>query len=250
MKKVLVIKHESAFTLVEISIVIVIIALIVSAVTAGASLVRQSHLKKVITDLHNFEVAYNSFKLQYSGIAGDLINADSFWPGCGTGATSAQCNGDGNKHIDNSTTANDNETLRFWQHLGLSKLIPGTYTGIGAGTNGNACTPGVNVPSMSLASDGCYFMEWKTNWTGPISSMPGVNLIRVAGDVPNATPFGTLFYVSEIYGIDSKFDDGNPYKGQILGAHDSSCTTGATIALGAYVLTYTGKCMMGYRVYN
>ena len=49
---------QSGFTLVELSIVIVIIGLIVSGVVAGQSIVKAAKLKSVTTDVANCNVSF------------------------------------------------------------------------------------------------------------------------------------------------------------------------------------------------
>lgn len=56
---------RQGFTLLELSIVIVIIGLIVAGISAGQSLVRQASLRSVISDVDKFRTAKNSFKLAY-----------------------------------------------------------------------------------------------------------------------------------------------------------------------------------------
>jgi prepilin-type N-terminal cleavage/methylation domain-containing protein len=89
----------SGFTLVELSVVIVIIGLIVAGVMGGQSLVKSSKINAQILDFNKFEVAYNAFKLEYDAIPGDMRNAGSSW----AGAT----NGDGNGRI----TENSNDAV-------------------------------------------------------------------------------------------------------------------------------------------
>jgi prepilin-type N-terminal cleavage/methylation domain-containing protein len=59
------------FTLVELSIVIVVIGLIIGVVTAGQSLVRQAQIRSVLNDVNKYKTAWNAFKLQYDALPGD-----------------------------------------------------------------------------------------------------------------------------------------------------------------------------------
>jgi prepilin-type N-terminal cleavage/methylation domain-containing protein len=61
---------HSGFTLIELSIVIVIIGLIVAGVVAGQSLVKQSKLYSIITDVSRYKVSVNTFRLTYNAIPG------------------------------------------------------------------------------------------------------------------------------------------------------------------------------------
>jgi prepilin-type N-terminal cleavage/methylation domain-containing protein len=129
----------SGFTLVELSMVIVIIGLIFAGVVGGQSLIKTSKMNAQILDLNKFETAYNTFKLEYNSIPGDMRNASSYWAG--------STNGDGNGRItqvadDGFLTSNEN--IKFFEHLSRAKLLPETYT--------NTMTLGVGYPSLKLNS--------------------------------------------------------------------------------------------------
>ena len=63
---------KQGFTLVELSIVIIIIGFLIAGISAGTSLIRQAGLSSVITDLTNYKMAVNMFKDKYGGLPGDL----------------------------------------------------------------------------------------------------------------------------------------------------------------------------------
>jgi prepilin-type N-terminal cleavage/methylation domain-containing protein len=58
--------HLKAFTLVELSIVLLIIGLIIGGITAGSSLIQQAKLRSLLSDSNNVTVAINSFKIQFN----------------------------------------------------------------------------------------------------------------------------------------------------------------------------------------
>ena len=145
------------FTLIELSIVLVIIGLIVGGILTGQSLIRQAELQSILADVNKFSTAAFTFQGKYAALPGDMPNATSYWginPNCSTGGAGTgteTCNGNGNGLID--MMAPDNscceygtsmEQFLFWQHLGNAGLIPGQFSG--GGPNYWACTPGVNCP--------------------------------------------------------------------------------------------------------
>lgn len=71
--------RQSGFSLVEISIVIVVIGLLVGGVLAGRSVIRAAELRAVGTEMNNYVTAIYQFRDKYSGLPGDLVNATLYW---------------------------------------------------------------------------------------------------------------------------------------------------------------------------
>ena len=62
---------RSAFTLIELSIVLIIIGLLVAGITGGASLIKSAQLRSVMSEARGYNVAVNSFVVQYDELPGD-----------------------------------------------------------------------------------------------------------------------------------------------------------------------------------
>ena len=94
-------KKTSAFTLIELSIVLVIIGLIVGGVLVGQDLIVAAKNRALLSQVEEIDTAINTFRLKYNGLPGDLNNAESFWgsdASCPTTPTNtvpkeATCNG-------------------------------------------------------------------------------------------------------------------------------------------------------------
>src|SRR4051812_21475415 len=100
--------HRRGFTLLELSIVLVVIAMLVGGVLVGQSMIHSAELRSVTADINRFSAAAIAFKDKYHYLPGDLPNATSFWgakPDCSTlnltpTPTTLTCNGNGNGYIN------------------------------------------------------------------------------------------------------------------------------------------------------
>jgi prepilin-type N-terminal cleavage/methylation domain-containing protein len=252
------------FSLVELSIVLVILGLLTGGILAGKSLIRASELRAATTEYNRYLTAIRSFQDKYFAMPGDITNATSFWGkdatsavACasqpGTAATPGTCNGNG----DGQVAVNQiDEPYRVWQHLAMSGLIEGSYTGYINPDNfyGTPATVGGNIPASKLTPAG-WFLLWATQASSGsvllgFSDGPSVfNNYLVIGGVSANIPRDAVFVPEEAWNIDSKLDDGLPASGMVrTGTGISNCTTNSTIS-SAYALSYTTKnCILGFRV--
>src|SRR5579872_6907625 len=69
---------ESGFTLVELSIVLVIIGLIISSVLVGQDLIRSAELRATVTQLEGYNAAVGTFRGKYNGLPGDVAGAVNY----------------------------------------------------------------------------------------------------------------------------------------------------------------------------
>ena len=246
----------NGFSLVELSIVLVILGLLVGGVLSGQSLIRAAQLRAVTTEYKRYYAATQSFRDKYFALPGDMTNATSFWGiagGTGSDATcqttvstdARTCNGNGDGTVTFSTGSY--EYFRFWQHLAAAGLIEGTYTGMTSGANLYA--PGVNIPVTKLGSNIGWFVYTDATVSGHAFFFDGTNRGRFSVLIPNAAaPYGSYGTMSptDTWNIDTKMDDGKPATGSVVSTWGSafsqsgtSCTTAASGAdlTAIYVLT-------------
>lgn len=222
--------YRSGFTLVELSIVLVVIGLLVGGIIGGQSLIRSAQLRAILTEKGKYVAAVSSFRDKYYALPGDMIDAYRFWSWqCGTDTNdpSDGCNGNGNNIIEND----QGEGLKAWEHLSRAGMIEGAYTGMGAGNCGNCVGPD-NIPKSKFPEGawniGNFTCQGCGSGTPDVSgSGSGVNLMLTIG-----TP-GHTFWVYELQGlsndeawsIDAKADDGRSLSGNVRGyALSSDCT--------------------------
>jgi prepilin-type N-terminal cleavage/methylation domain-containing protein len=234
---------KQAFTLVELSIVLLIIGLIIGGITAGSSLIKQAQIRAVLSEVNNIKTALNGFKIQYNSIPGDFTNASTFWSSVSTTCTNATapvgCNGNGDGLVNwgvNSPVGQGAESLRVWQHLSLAGLVSGNYTGVT--TVANQYDLGINIAVSKLNPNGYYFSS--ENWGGyGLATRLYVTMGAFNAGNPNTT---LGISPKDGYNIDNKIDDGVPITGGVLGAFSGGCTSS-----GNYVLTTdTPLCLIGF----
>ena len=70
--------HNGAgFTLIEMSIVLVIIGLITGGVLVGRDLIEAAKIRAQITQVERFKTAVQTFRTKYNGLPGDLDSTDA-----------------------------------------------------------------------------------------------------------------------------------------------------------------------------
>ncbi|MEY3218857.1 MAG: hypothetical protein RIT27_214 [Pseudomonadota bacterium] len=184
-------KTSTGFTLIEISIVLVIIGLLLGGVLKGQELIENAKIKRMNNDFSGIASATYSYLDRYSAIPGDDKNAATRWS-TGTAAVS----GNGNGALSGDWDASDSdETKQFWDHLRRSNLIVG-----GTGTDLPVHAFGGKIG----VADGYLGIS------GPVICMDNINGKR-----------------AEI--IDRQLDDGKPDTG-VLRATEGSALTSAHAA--------------------
>ncbi len=222
---------RTAFSLVELSIVLVILGLLTGGILAGQSLIRAAELRAVSTEYARWVTATQSFRDKYFQLPGDMNNAQSFWgaPGTGTCPTGTMtgtqtCNGNGDWHIDPAAAASQSgEMATYWQHLANAGLIEGTYTGVMGAGSSQETDIRVNTPPSKMNSAG-----WSVQYIGVLTNGNFMNI----GDYGNVLFFGAaassqktfapILKPEEAWNIDTKLDDGKPGTGKVMTLKTSS----------------------------
>ena len=236
-----------AFSLVELSIVLVILGLLVGGALSGRSLIRAAEMRSIQTDFSKYLAAVHQFRDKYFALPGDMPNATAFWgaahPTPATcrdtpSTTTATCNGNGNGEV--KATGTSWESSRFWQHLANAALIEGTYDGVD------------DEFGKSRYMNG----GWQVNYWGQYSGGTfdftgfwGHDFELYDGDASYTT-----LTPAEAWNIDQKVDDGVPNTGKVWSLKGDAampCTTmyGQVSDAGAqYNLTYPSSACWIYFV--
>lgn len=119
-------RTQSAFTLVEMAIVLVIIGLLVGGVLVGQELVSQARMHRGVSQIITYKQAYATFRSKYNCVPGDCSTIRNFFSATSQPEQVTAGNGDG--IISASDTGNLNgwdltEYLNVFDHLAASGLI-------------------------------------------------------------------------------------------------------------------------------
>jgi len=230
------------FTLIELSIVLIIISLIVGGIVGGRSLIKAAELNAVISDINKYKTAYNTFKDQYDAVPGDMLDAYDYW-GDDCHSNSTICNGNGNNQIDSA----DFEGFQFWKQMQIAEMIPGMLTGQQSVVFTHI---GVNTPEGPIKGTGFWADKacWASGW--PCFGKYGNLIMLGKGHGGNGGPPDGAITPAEAKTIDKKYDDGAADGGDVrptttvdsIGG-DGCITSGNPIFVtsGSYDLSNTDK---------
>ena len=223
---------QKGFSLVELSIVLVILGLLTGGILAGQNLIRASELRSITTQFSSYNAAVNTFRDKYFSLPGDFRDATKFWgsaPSCpGTAGTGTQtCDGNGDGSILTVGSGGDYvERYMFWQHLANAGLIEGSYTGM-AGAGGNKdSVPDENVPSGKFKQS-IWYADTRSdsgNTTLLFQLDYGNHFILGVDRGASNRPLNTMLAPAELWGIDTKMDDGRPAYGKVIAGNYNTCT--------------------------
>lgn len=246
----------AGFSLVELSIVLVILGLLTGSILAGQSLIRAAELRSVSTQIATYRSAAYAFRDKYMEIPGDMSNATRFWGTAATGTcpsaagTGTQtCNGDGNGALSAAANIGDfSEQFMFWQHLANAGLVSGSYSGRTGPLSEHDIHQGVNVPDARLGNGAVFLIRYLSPAsTTTYSRYPGEygNLLYLGVDTTsNYDGDNATLTAEEMWNIDTKLDDGRPAYGKLVSyirSYRSHCATTDVPSTAEYQLTSTSK---------
>jgi prepilin-type N-terminal cleavage/methylation domain-containing protein len=246
------------FSLVELSIVLVILGLLTGGILTAQSLIHSAELRKFTTQMSHYKTATHTFRDKYMAIPGDMRNAKRFWGAAGADDSTCRpvnsstladskntCNGDGDGTIEHSSGDISNlefynqswETFRYWQHLANAGLIEGMYSGVtGTSPMQLGHVPGVNSPRVPMGDTIGWMMMFYPAGQEPVNVTSfetvayGHSMVIGSINNSNAVPTTGFMSAEDAFLIDMKMDDGMPASGIILPtiALWGLCTTAAT----------------------
>lgn len=186
--------YQAGFSLIELSIVLVIMGILIGGVLKGRDLIEKARLNRLITQVSDYRLALSMFTDKYDALPGDydrastLIHADL-------------PNGNGNGVIDGAGLAVGSEALAFWAHLAEAGLI----TPPGAPEDRNRGDFGKGAPSSALG--GGFTVEHNPHGVSGLWLILG----QKSGDHGD----GALLTPAQAFSLDKKMDNGSPTSGHV-----------------------------------
>lgn len=240
---------ESGFTLIEISIVLIIIGLIVGSISIGMDLINAAAVRAQISQVEKYQTAVRTFQYKYGNFPGDI--PDPLASNFGFQARGQFAGeGDGNDIIESdcNNTANNSDGFQagcgelavFWQDLSVANLID-TY--VPSGGNGYPHANGQSNGTVNLTSSPHAVKDWL-----PTAKIGQGNFIYIHS--LNSTNYFTLSTVTDIgwnieltanpgltvqqaYNIDRKIDDGLPQSGAVTTCYMNKDVAGDRVVWAA-----------------
>jgi prepilin-type N-terminal cleavage/methylation domain-containing protein len=230
----------AGFTLIEISIVLVIIGLIIGGILVGRDLISAAQVRAQMSQIEKYQMSVNIFRSKFNALPGDMNATTATAFGfTARGAFAGQ--GDGNGVIEgvrgdcsgcNLFSADfGGETEAFWTDLSTANLVDGgfsQYNILAPPASVSQTQVGLYMPAAKIGH-GNYVYVWSGGWQEVWIGTPGdsINYFSLAAVIGspvawNGIPAANVsLTVQQAYNIDNKIDDGLPQTGRVTAMYNS-----------------------------
>lgn len=215
---------QRGFSLVELSVVLVILSLLLSIIMVGSTLVQNAHINTIITEQYEHQNRIYKFYEMYNAVPGDFADAVLTF-GCNSGKPCE--NGNNDRRIDHNMST---ERFQIWRHLNLAGMISKMYSGAQV-NNTKMSQVDINIPSSRFGDNLGYMVYYGTDTVSISQDVDSTsyNCMMLANyEQQNIFGFGeSPALPSHILSmVDRKIDDGNPRSGNIVAdLSDTMCYT-------------------------
>jgi prepilin-type N-terminal cleavage/methylation domain-containing protein len=240
---------KKGFTLIELSIVLVIISIVIGAIIGSRDLIESAKLNGIISDFKKYESAYFDFKEKYGAIPGDMPDASDVFT-----VPDANCPSIYNGNGDNNFTLLPPDELELYTAMDM--LSKAGFIDFKPNQNSLDCTNiitnvgkiGLIFPESSIKDAGFSI----TAGTFKIASPLTFFIIRFSSNSQEShLPINVVLTPSETQIIDKKIDDGLALNGKFSGNGGFIGTNvGSTCNLGADYNTQSNQkeCISDYEI--
>lgn len=217
-------ESQKGFTLIEMSIVLVIIGLIVGGVLKGQEVINGARVKTQVAQIdavksavYNFQDKFNFQPGDFTASAGLVTSTNKAFDGDENGVIGTN----GSATAISDTAPIGNEMGFVWYQLAVANLMPGVNTNVTAGP--------VSLQgklSQAFLWYGTFQVATAGTIANPTATVTG-NFVRIDGSSTGlaVTTASTSSVVRNIdaLAIDTRYDDGNPTTGSILASINANC---------------------------
>jgi len=182
------------FTLLELAIVLVIVALLIQSVLAGQHLMQNGRVRDIVAQQSATEQAVLAFQDRFHALPGDYAEAAAHID-C---SPTACLNGNGNGRVEPGLGGAIHEEILAWQHLTAAGFLRGDY---------RMLTPGIAVPAPdntpSSVFGGYLQIAFDSTWGFSANTAARHNIKT-----------GNYVLAAVLAEVDRKIDDGLPGSGR------------------------------------
>lgn len=245
---------RKGFTLVELSIVLVIIGLLIGGILVAQSMIGTAKISAQVRQIGQFDAMVANFKENYHYLPGD---APSFG-GNGDGMIALipeSCGG-----CNDNISAFAAEIGNFWHDMDNS-LFPGSALATSPGAQTNTTGSFKNVPLSEIGSTGSFFIASALGINGEFANttVPQNFYAILSGSQAHSIRSSWYLFAptdasnssvkpSDAMALDSKIDDGFANTGNVLSGSLQPNPT-LPIAAGIMAIPATGLCSSGATYY-
>jgi prepilin-type N-terminal cleavage/methylation domain-containing protein len=232
-------KNKNGFTLVELSIVLVVVGLLISGVLMAQSMIQSAKINSFSRQIQQYDIAVSNFKTKFKHLPGDAH----------------VCGGNGDGYIQLSQGYDylwQSEILLFWYYLSIFENIK---EGNGSYSLSGTPVAGITMPLAKIGAKNTAIVGSTLMSVRPV--FPNKHTYSVGG----VTTSGALYYpdaypaiaASDALAVDKKMDDGVANTGSVRAVLDftgtppdstagSGCVMNTNAAIYNTSSTSTGPC--------
>lgn len=247
--------HRSAFTLIELSIVLVIIGLVIGGVLVARDMMAAAEMRQQLSQIESINTTVNTFRLKHDCLPGDCSKATQFFSAGSQPEGVTNGNGDGiissgyNAYHVNMYWLPTGEWSYAWDHLAAAGLV--SLAQFNETDYTQATIPGIGFPKLKFQDKGPGHSQYPWGGNTTLNSFdsaggivfgnqpampyspwyPSGHLIRLsARHMAYAGAQNGLGFVRGVNpwnakSMDEKMDDGKPMSGRFVAGDDDYWVT-------------------------
>jgi len=219
-------RSDKGFTLIEMSIVLVIIGLIIGGILKGQEIIGTARSKAVINEINAARSAVNTYYDRYRALPGDDPNGNTrvdprLIAGNGDGVVGPSPGPTTAPGMANVSNANQGENYQYFKALVAAGLLNGAEVGPVGTIQSTAFGVGSSLPASPVTGAGMTVVYGTHD--GDVSTPTTkvtAHWYRMHKDPAAAK---AAFSPRELANIDNQVDDGLPSEGGVRGDGSANC---------------------------